>query len=104
MEKPLFRSGINPANIGYLHGVIYKELSAGRPCEVTGSVVTTIENMNDYDKEFDRLVGKFGEVIHRKDKAFIATRDPPMWAREKIHSVIWDCEEMIRWEVPEDVR
>ena len=27
-----------------------------------------------------------------------------MWAKEKIHEFIWDCEEMMRWEVPENMR
>jgi hypothetical protein len=94
----------NVANHGYLPGVVLKELDAGRICEITGSVVTTIKNMDDYNKNRDRLIGKFGEVINRKEKSLIATRDPPMWAKEKIHSVIWECEEMIRWEAPEDVR
>ena len=95
---------INPANIGYLPGVILKEISAGRTCEITGSVVTKIENINDYNKNHERLIGKFGEVINRKSKSLIATRDPPMWAKEKIHEFIWDCEEMMRWEVPENMR
>ncbi len=94
----------NIANHGYLIGVIYKELSAGRTCEVTGSVVTIITDMEKLRKERERLIGKFGEVIHRKDKTLIATRDPPMWAREKIHKVIWDCDEMMRWEVTEDLK
>ena len=94
----------NEGNHGYLPGVILKELGAGRICEITGSVVTTIENIDDYHKNHERLIGKFGEVILRKDRVHIATRDPPMWAKEKIHSVIWECEEMIRWEAPEDVR
>lgn len=94
----------NVANHGYLIGIIYKELSAGRPCEVTGSVVATISDMDKLRRDRERFIGKFGEVIHRKDKAFIATRDPPMWAREKIHKAIWECEEMIRWDVPEDMK
>ena len=94
----------NVANHGYLLGIIYKELSAGRSCEITGSVVTTIDNINKLHKERDRLVGKFGEVVNRGSKTLIATRDPPMWAREKIHETIWECDEMIRWDVPEEAR
>jgi hypothetical protein len=94
----------NEANHGYLPGIILKELDAGRTCEIVGSVVTTIENIEDYKKNRDRLIGKFGEVVFRKDRTHIATRDPPKWAKEKIHGVIWDCDEMIRWEAPKGVR
>ena len=67
-------------------------------------MVTTISTIDDYNKNHERLIGKFGEVVHRSGKSLVATRDPPMWAKEKIHKVIWDCEEMIRWEAPEEIR
>ena len=43
----------NVANHGYLPGVVLKELDAGRICEITGSVVTTIKNMDDYNKNHE---------------------------------------------------
>ena len=88
-------------NIGYLKGVIFKELSAGRKCEIVGGICTHIENMEEYDRKKNRFVGKFGEVISRKSDgtALIATRVMPQWAEKKIDNVIWDCEEMIRWDV-----
>ncbi len=97
---------INPANIGYLPGVVYKELSAGRKCEVTGSMMAFFENMGDYKNRKNRLIGKFGEVVSRTPSgvALIATRVPPPWAEKKIDEVIWDCDEMLRWDVPEEER
>ena len=97
---------INPANIGYLPGIILKEIRAGHTIELTGSVLATIRNREDYEKKKDRIIGKFGEVIQwtPTGKTFIATRDPPSWAREKIHEVIWDCPEMIRWDTPKEER
>jgi hypothetical protein len=94
----------NEANHGYLCGVILKELSSGRKCEITGSVVAKIENIGDYNKNKDRLIGKFGEVVSRTSRSLIATRDPPPWAKKYIHEFIWFAEEMVRWEAPEDVR
>lgn len=97
----------NLANHGYLCGIILKELAAGRVCEVTGGAVATIETYNDYKSREDRLIGRFGEVVHRgKDGmvALIATRDAPDWARRKIHETIWGCEEMTRWFIPEEKR
>jgi len=90
------------ANHGYLKGIIFKELSAGRKCEIIGGICTRIENMEEYNNKKDRFVGKFGEVVSRKNDgtALIATRTPPQWAEKKIDEVIWDCEEMIRWDVP----
>jgi len=91
---------IIPANIGYLKGVVLKELSAGRKCEITGGVYIHIDNCEDYELKKQKLIGKFGEVVTRNaESAFIATRSPPPWAEKKIDEVIWDCEEMIRWDV-----
>ena len=92
---------VNPANIGYLRGIVLKELSAGRKCEITGGVCTHIENKDDYNRKKDKLVGKFGEVVSRTQSgsALIATRAPPPWAEKKIDEVIWDCDEMLRWDV-----
>jgi hypothetical protein len=94
------------ANHGYLCAVVFKELSAGRKCEITGSMLLRINNHEDYEKEKPRLVGKFGEVISRGNDnvALIATRAPPPWAEKKIDEVIWDCEEMLRWDVPKEQR
>jgi len=93
---------INQANIGYAKGIILKELNAGRKCEITGGVYIRIDNREDYDRKKDKLIGKFAEVVSRKSNgtALIATRSPPPWAENKIDEVIWDCEEMIRWDVP----
>lgn len=93
---------INPANIGYLKGLVFKELTAGRKCEITGGVYIQINNHEDYVHKKDKLIGKFGEVVGRKANgtALIATRSPPPWAEKKIDEFIWDCEEMIRWDVP----
>lgn len=90
-----------PANIGYLKGIVIKELTAGRQCEITGGMLIHIADIKDYHKKKDKLVGKFAEVISRKSDgtALIATRSPPPWAEKKIDEVIWDCEEMIRWDV-----
>jgi hypothetical protein len=94
------------ANIGYLPGLILKELSAGRKCELTGGICLSIDNREDYDRKKDKLTGKFGEVVARKSNgvALIATRTPPPWAEKKIDEVIWDCEEMLRWDVPKEQR
>lgn len=96
----------NVANHGYLPGLILKEINAGRSVEVTGSIVATIKTRSDYETHKYRLIGKFGEVVHRnKDGiALIATRDLPEWARLKVHEVIWDCDEMLRWKVEEGER
>lgn len=95
----------NIANHGYLRAVVFKEISAGRQCEITGSMLIRINNMEDYKKEKPRLIGKFGEVISRESGGVaIATRQPPPWAEKKIDEVIWDCEEMIRWDVPKESR
>jgi hypothetical protein len=96
----------NIANHGYLPGMILKELNAGRHCEVTGSLVATIKTQEDYEKRRDRLIGRFGEVVNRNSDgiALIATREMPEWARLKVHEVIWDCDEMLRWKVPEEQR
>ncbi len=93
---------INIANIGYLKGVVIKELNSGRKCEITGGVYIRIDNREDYDRKKDKLIGKFAEVVSRKSDgtSLIATRSPPPWAEKKIDEVIWDCEEMIRWDVP----
>ena len=106
MEKPLKRSGINPANVGYLPGMILKEIAAGRSVEITGSIVATIKTRSDYESRRDRLIGKFGEVVHRnKDGiALIATRDLPEWACILVHEKIWDCDEMLRWKVSVEER
>ncbi len=88
------------ANHGYLSGIVFKELSAGRQCEITGSMLVHIKNFEDYKNKKEKLVGKFGEVIARTPITIIATRSPPPWAEKKIDEVIWDCEEMIRWDVP----
>ena len=95
-----------PANIGYLKGVILKELTAGRKCEIVGGICTQIENIEEYHKQKNRLIGKFGEVVSRKSDrtVLIATRSPPTWAEKKIDEVIWDCEEMIRWDAPKEQR
>ncbi|MFA5745640.1 MAG: hypothetical protein WCX79_00210 [Candidatus Paceibacterota bacterium] len=94
------------ANIGYLPGIVLKELSAGRKCEIIGGVCLSIDNHEDYDRKKDKLVGKFGEVVARKSNGvvLIATRSPPPWAEKKIDEVIWDCEEMLRWDVPKEQR
>lgn len=106
MEKPLIRSGINPANIGYLPALVLKELAMGRSCEITGGLVATIKTHEDYKTREYRLMGKFGEVVARRQDgtALIATRSPPEWAEKKIHSIIWDCEEMARWFIPVEQR
>ena len=93
-------------NHGYLKGVVYKELAAGRKCELTGSIVTSIKDIEEYQRKKDRLVGKFGEVVHRKGDgtALIATRAMPEWAERKLDEVVWECEEMLRWEVPGEFR
>jgi hypothetical protein len=92
----------NLANHGYLPSIVFKELAAGRQCEITGSMLVHIKNIEDYKSKKDKLIGKFGEVISRThgNVALIATRSPPPWAEKKIDEVIWDCEEMIRWDVP----
>lgn len=92
---------VNPANIGYLRGIVLKELSAGRRCEITGGVCIQINDREDYNKKKDKLIGKFGEVISRtpSNVALIATRSPPSWAEKKIDEFIWDCDEMLRWYV-----
>ncbi len=90
----------NPANTGYIKGLVLKELNAGRQCEITGSMLVHIKNFEDYKNKKERLIGKFGEVIARTPITIIATRAPPPWAEKKIDEVIWDCEEMIRWDVP----
>lgn len=97
---------INQANIGYAKGIILKELNAGRKCEITGGVYIRIDNREDYDRKKDKLIGKFAEVVSRKSDgtALIATRIPPPWAEKKIDEVIWDCDEMVRWDVPVDER
>lgn len=88
------------ANHGYAKGIVLKELAAGRQCEITGSVLIHIADIEDYHKKKDKLIGKFGEVISRKSDgtALIATRAPPPWAEKKIDEVIWDCDEMLRWD------
>ena len=95
-----------PANHGYAKGVVLKELAAGRKCEITGGVYIQISNRADYGRKKDKLVGKFAEVVLRKPNgtSLIATRTPPPWAEKKIDEVIWDCEEMIRWDVPANDR
>ena len=95
-----------PANHGYLRAIIFKELSAGRRCDITGSVYLQIKTLEEYNKKKPQLIGKFGEVISRtpSNVALIATRSPPPWAEKKIDEVIWDCEEMIRWDVPKEQR
>ena len=97
---------IIPANIGYLQGIVYKEITAGRKCEITGSIFAHIDDLEEYRRKKPRLVGKFGEVVSRapNNTALIATRTPPLWVEKKIHEVIWDCDEMLRWEVPENDR
>ena len=94
------------ANHGYLKGIVLKELAAGRNCEITGGVYLKIENRKDYDEKKSRLTGKFGEVISRKANgtSLISTRVPPVWAEKKIDEVIWDCDEMMRWEVSPEER
>ncbi len=94
----------NIANHGYLPGIIIKELLAGRECEVTGSCLIHLKTMDDYVRNKPRLIGKFGEVVNRTNVSFIATREPPEWAREIIHEFIWYCDPMIRWTVPEELR
>ena len=96
---------MNVANTGYMKGVVLKELSAGRQCEITGSMLLHIKDLEEYKTKKEKLVGKFGEVISRgSGTAYIATRTPPPWAEKKIDEVIWDCEEMIRWDVPKELR
>lgn len=97
---------INPANIGYLPGIILKELRAGHQVEIVGSVCTTIKNNDDYERNKDRVIGKFGEVWMwgRDGVTKVATRDPPPWAKRRIHEMIWDCPEMLRWEASEEER
>jgi hypothetical protein len=92
---------INLANVGYLPGMILKEIAAGRSVEVTGSLLATIKTRADYETRKYRLIGKFGEVVARnKDGvALIATREMPEWACLKMHEVVWDCDEMLRWKV-----
>lgn len=96
----------NVANHGYLCGMVLKEINSGRSVEITGSLVATIKTRSDYESRRDRLIGKFGEVVHRnKDGiALIATRDLPEWAAMKVHEVIWECDEMLRWKVKEGER
>lgn len=91
----------NPANHGYLPGMVLKELKSGRSVEITGSLVATIKTHSDYESRKDRLIGKFGEVVARnKDGiALIATREMPEWACILVHEKIWDCDEMLRWKV-----
>ena len=91
----------NPANHGYLPGLILKELAANRSVEITGSLVATIKTRTDYETRRYRLIGRFGEVIKRNSDgiALIATREIPEWACLKVHEVIWDCDEMLRWKV-----
>ena len=97
---------ITPANVGYLKGIVLKELAAGRKCEITGGILIHIDNHEDYTHKKEKLVGKFGEVVSRTQNnvALIATRAPPAWAEKKIDEVIWDCEEMIRWDVLKELR
>ena len=97
---------INPANVGYLPGVVYKELTSARSCEITGGILLHIDNFQDYNQKKGKLVGKFGEVVSRtpSNVALIATRPPPPWAEKKIDEVIWDCDEMMRWEVSPEER
>ncbi len=97
---------LNPANVGYLPGLILKELKAGRIVEVTGSVFAIIKDRSDYEDRKHRLIGKFGETINRKRNGVvqIATREMPEWAAIKMHEVVWDCDEMLRWKVEEGER
>ena len=89
------------ANHGYAKGIVLKELAAGRRCEIVGGVCIQINDRADYDRKKDKLIGKFAEVVSRKSDgtALIATRAPPPWAEKKIDEVIWDCDEMLRWDV-----
>jgi hypothetical protein len=92
---------LNPANVGYLPGLIIRELKAGRTVEVTGSIFAIIKDRSDYKDRKYRLIGKFGEAINRKRNGVvqIATREMPEWAAIKMHEVVWDCDEMLRWQV-----
>ena len=94
------------ANHGYLKGLVYKELIAGRKCEITGGILLHLNTIKDYEEKKQKMGGRFGEVISRtpSNVALIATRSPPPWAEKKIDEVIWDCEEMLRWDVPENER
>lgn len=96
----------NPANIGYLPGMVLKELKSGRSVEVTGGIVATIKTREDYETRRNRLMGKFGEVINRNRDgiALIATREMPEWACLMVHEKIWNCDEMLRWMVEEGER
>jgi hypothetical protein len=98
--------GVNPANVGYLPAIVLKEIRAGRKCEITGGVCVTIDGEEEYTRRRIYLLGRFGEIVNRRSDhgAMIATRNPPPWAAEKIHQVIWDCPEMIRWDIPKEER
>jgi hypothetical protein len=97
---------INLANVGYLPGMILKEIAAGRSVEVTGSLLATIKTRSDYEDRKYRLIGRFGEVVNRNkdDVALIATREMPEWACLLVHEKIWDCDEMLRWKVSVEER
>lgn len=95
---------ISEANTGYLPAIVMKEILAGRECEITGGVCTTIKNVEDYKRQKPKIVGKFGEIIQwtPSRRALIATRVPPGWAVELLEKVIWDAPAMFRWQEVRD--
>lgn len=90
---------LSEANVGYLPAIVMKELLAGRECEITGGLCTSIKNLEDYQRQKPKLSGKFGEIIQwtPTKRALIATRVPPSWAVEMLEKVIWDAPAMFRW-------
>lgn len=92
---------IEDKNIAPLSAIILKELSAGRPVEITGGMVANIRTMEEYLQKKDRTDGLFGEIISwRLDRtALIATRKIPLWAYQIFEAHMWEAPEMERWKV-----
>ena len=91
---------IDQMNVGYLPAIVMKEILAGRECEITGGLCTSIKTIEDYQRYRKRLRGKFGEIIQwtPSRRALIATRVPPAWAIDIIEEVIWNAPVMVRWQ------
>ena len=91
--------GTNEKNVGPLFAIILKEISAGRPVEVTGGILLHVTTMDDYERNRSRISGLFGEVIQWKSDrtALIATRKMPGWVARVIENHIWEAPEMERW-------
>lgn len=86
-------------DIGYLPAMVYREVAAGRKCEITGSICKNISTMDEYTKFLPQLRGKFGETIPSSTTgiASFATRVIPEWAIEAMEVSILTCPEMRRW-------